>query len=91
MNDAQGMGLEIVSLISGIIIFVIGLILADIIISSVGEAAGILGEPTNSDVDHGAASSLNGLIPLVYYVGLAGLSLSISYTGGKGLYDRVRN
>jgi len=69
-----------IALLSGVLILVIGLVLASTIISSAvtaGTSTGI-GSFTG-------AQSINDLMPLLYYAGLAVSSLSLMGIGGAGV------
>ena len=75
------------AIVGGVLILVVGLILADMVLDQIGKAAGSLGEPTYSDiVDHDSAGSINSLLALLYYIVL--ITLGIGMIGGGG-YGRT--
>jgi len=72
-----------VALLSGVLIMVIGLVLASTIISSAVTAG-----TTTSIGSFSGAQSINDLMPLLYYAGLAVSSLTLMGIGGAGVAGR---
>ena len=78
------------AIMAGVLLLVVGLVMADMIIDQVLKAAQNLAEPTYSNVDHGSASSINGLLVTIYYVALLGLAFGMIGGGGYGTYRGIR-
>jgi len=72
-----------IALLSGVLILVIGLVLASTIISSAVTAG-----TTTSIGSFSGAQSINDLMPLLYYAGLAVSSLGLMGIGGAGVAGR---
>ena len=77
-------------MMGGILILVVGLTMADMIIDQIIKAAVELAEPTYSNVDHGSASSINGLLVVIYYIAMIALSFGMIGGGGYGGYKQLR-
>ena len=78
------------AIIMGVLVLVVGLILSDLIVGQVGQAAAKLGAPTGSEVDHSSAQSINGLLVILYYIVLIVLALGMIGGGGLATYRSVR-
>ena len=90
-RDERGnIQMSMAAVIFGVLVLVVGLILSDLIIGQVGKAAASLGAPTYSDVDHDSATSINGLLVILYYIVLITLALGMVGGGGYGAYRSVR-
>ena len=86
-RDEHGnLGVQIGVMLFGVLTLVVGLLMADMLIDQVAKSAGLLSEPTYSDVDHSSARSMNGLLVMLYYVFLIILSLGMVGAGGYSAY-----
>ena len=77
-------------MMGGILVLVVGLTFGDMIIDQIIKAAVKLSQPTYSNVDHSSASSINGLIVVIYYIAMIALSFGMIGGGGYAGYTQMK-
>ena len=78
------------TMVVGVLLLVVGLVMADMVVDQILKAAQSLAEPTYSNVDHDSASSINGLLVIIYYIAMITLSIGMIGGGGYGAYRQVK-
>lgn len=83
--------MQIIIMLGGVLVMVIGLLMSDTLIDQISRAAGSLGKETYSSiVDHDGAQNLNGMLVLLYYAGLMIASFSLMGVGGYSAYRKYQ-